>query len=71
MTVPALPDHEPDELTIRPLPDYEPDESGPPVRWSSLRPAAGPQLRLVSPPPESEGPPVAPAALAQVLRLVL
>lgn len=72
MTVPALPDDEPHHLRLRPLPDYEPDDDGgPPTRWSSLRPATGPQLRLVPPPPEPDGPPVTPAALAQVLRLVL
>ena len=75
MTVPALPDGEPCRLRFRPLPDYEPDEPDepglPPMRWSSLRPATGPQLRLVPPPPEPDGPPVPPAALAQVVRLVL
>jgi hypothetical protein len=70
MTVPASPDAEPCHLRFRPLPDYEPDDDGAPIRWSSLRPATGPQLRLV-PPPEPDGPPVAPAALAQVFRLVL
>src|SRR5687768_14168830 len=74
MTVPALPD-EPCHLRFRRLPDYEPDCDpdgiGPPMRWSSLRPATGPQLRLVPPAPEPDGPPVAPAALAQVLRRVL
>lgn len=40
------------------------------MRWSSLRPASGPQLRLVPSPPAPDAP-VAPAALAQVLRRVL
>lgn len=71
MTVPALPDDEPCHLQFRRLPDYEPEEDGLPPRWSSLRPATGPQLRLVPPPPEPDEPPVAPAALAQVLRRVL
>ena len=72
MTVPALPDDEPCRVQLRRLPDYEPDDGdGPPMRWSSLRPATGPQLRLVPPTPEADGPPVPPAALAQVLRRVL
>jgi len=41
------------------------------MRWSSLRPASGPQLHLVPPPAAPDEPPVAPAALAQVLRRVL
>lgn len=41
------------------------------MRWSSLWPATGPQLRLVPPLPEPDGPPVPPSALAQVLRRVL
>jgi hypothetical protein len=62
----------PDGPRFRPLPDYEPGDPGePPMRWSSLRPANGPQLRLVPSPPAEDGPPVPPAALAQVLRRVL
>jgi len=72
MTVPALPADEPCHPRFRPLPDYEPDDGdGLPMRWSSLRPATGPQLRLVPPVSSQDGQPVAPAALAQVLRRVL
>jgi hypothetical protein len=73
MTVPALHDDEPyHRLHLRQLPDYEPaDGDEPPMRWSSLRPATGPQLRLVPPLPEPDGPPVPPSALALVLRRVL
>ncbi len=82
MTVPALNDDEPNPRPhLRQLPDYEPggddpgdvpgDDAGPPMRWSSLRPASGPQLRLVPPLPEPDGPPVPPSALALVLRRVL
>ncbi|MGB3444256.1 MAG: Rv3235 family protein [Actinophytocola sp.] len=76
MTVPALPYGEPGRPRFRRLPDYEPDyepgdEDGPPARWSSLRPATGPQLRLVPPMAGADGPPVSSAALAQVLRRVL
>lgn len=38
-------------------PPHEPEEPGPPVRWSSLRPASGPQLTLVAPPTEPTPPP--------------
>ncbi|MFC4853540.1 Rv3235 family protein [Actinophytocola glycyrrhizae] len=72
MTVPALPADEPCPVRLRRLPDYEPDDGdGPPMRWSSLRPATGPQLRLVPPLPTPDGPPVTAAALAHVLRRVL
>ncbi|GAB1508802.1 Rv3235 family protein [Actinophytocola sp. KF-1] len=73
MTVPALHDDEPyRQLHVRQLLDYEPgDADGPPMRWSSLRPASGPQLRLVPPLLEPDGPPVPPSALAQVLQRVL
>lgn len=76
MTVPAFQDDdEPGGLRFWRLPDYEPDDDldddGLPMRWSSLRPASGPQLRLVPPLPEMDGPPLTPATLAQVLRRVL
>lgn len=77
MTAPAFQeDDDTGLLQLWRLPDYEPDDDGDddyglPMRWSSLRPATGPQLRLVPPLPEPDGPPVAPAALAQVLRRVL
>lgn len=67
MTVPALPD---DCSGPRPLCDYEPEHARP-ARWSSLRPATGPQLRLVPPLPAHGAPPVAKASLARVLRHVL
>ena len=43
---------------LRALPDYEPSHApgeSQPRRWSSLRPASGPQLTLVAPPPETGG----------------
>lgn len=41
---------------LRALPEYEPSHApgeDEPRRWSSLRPASGPQLRLVTPPQEA------------------
>ncbi|GAB3458994.1 Rv3235 family protein [Actinophytocola sediminis] len=54
--------HEPSPggVVLYSLPDYEPThapgEPGPPRRWSSLRPARGPQLTLVAPPNEPAPP---------------
>jgi hypothetical protein len=66
MTLPAVPEDEYRRIRLRSLPDYEPEDAG--RRWSSLRPATGPQLRLVPPPGE---PRVPPAALLRVMRHVL
>ena len=49
---------------LRPLPEYEPTPGEPPRRWTSLRPASGPQLTLVAPPDEAT---VTPAALGRLL----
>lgn len=57
-------------IRLHALPEYEPDgapEPGPLRRWSSLRPATGPQL--VVPPPG--GPTLPPATLWRVLNQVL
>lgn len=53
--------YEPDpDVALHALPDYEPThepgEPGPPPRWSSLRPASGPQLALVAPPNDPSAP---------------
>jgi len=53
---------------LRPLPEYEPTPGEPPRRWTSLRPASGPQLTLVAPPDEAT---VTPAALGRLLVRVL
>jgi len=55
---------------LRPLPEYEPTEAPGevPSRWTSLRPAAGPQLTLVAPPDEAT---VTPSALGRLLIRVL
>ena len=53
---------------LRALPEYEPThapgEAFEPQRWSSLRPASGPQLRLVAPPQEAT---ITPEALWRLL----
>jgi hypothetical protein len=59
-----LPEPEP---VLRALPEYEPSHAPgelEPRRWSSLRPASGPQLRLVTPPRE---PAITPSALWRLL----
>ena len=52
---------------LRPLPEYEPAPGEPPRRWTSLRPASGPQLTLVAEPEST----VTPAALGRLLVRVL
>jgi hypothetical protein len=69
MSLPAQPD-EPCRIRLRPLPEYEPEDCDA-RRWSSLRPAVGPQLALVPPPPPPDEPPLHPATLAAVFRRVL
>ncbi|MGH3759698.1 Rv3235 family protein [Actinophytocola sp.] len=56
---------------LRALPEYEPSHAPgeeEPRRWSSLRPASGPQLALVAPPRQPE---VTPDALWRLLVRVL
>ncbi len=67
MTAPVRYLHEPGPV-LRPLPEYEPTPGEPPRRWTSLRPASGPQLRLVARPDEAR---VTPAALGGLLVRVL
>ncbi|HEX2131556.1 MAG TPA: Rv3235 family protein [Actinophytocola sp.] len=66
MSVPALEEPSPGGVVLYSLPDYEP---GSPPRWSSLRPARGPQLTLVGPPAEPVVP--APEVLGRLVRHVL
>ena len=69
MTASALPDF-PDRPRLRALPEYEPSYAPgeTPPRWSSLRPASGPQLTLVTAPQE---PTITPEALWRVLMRIL
>lgn len=73
MSVPALYEPSPGGVVLYSLPDYEPTHEpgapGPPRRWSSLRPARGPQLALVAPPNEPSAP--APAVLWRLVLHVL
>lgn len=80
MSVPVLDDPEygvrfSGRVRLRALPNYEPDyEPGEPARrWSSLRPASGPQLslRLAPASPRRTAPPVSPATLWRLLGRVL
>jgi|SRR3954447_8698209 hypothetical protein len=69
MTASALPDV-PDRPRLRALPEYEPTYAPgeAPPRWSSLRPATGPQLTLVTAPLE---PTITPDALWRLLMRIL
>jgi hypothetical protein len=69
MTASALPDL-PDRSRLHALPEYEPSYAPgeAPPRWSSLRPASGPQLTLVTPPQE---PTITPEALWRLLSRIL
>lgn len=70
MTAPLRYPYEPGPV-LRALPEYEPSHAPdelPPRRWSSLRPAAGPQLRLVAQPQEAT---ITPEALWRLLVRVL
>src|ERR1700741_2944127 len=60
-------------IVLRALPEYEPTHAPgeeDPRRWSSLRPASGPQLTLVAPPRRPEAA-VTPEALWRLLVRVL
>jgi hypothetical protein len=68
MSAPVRHLYEPDPgPVLRALPEYEPSHAPgeEPRRWSSLRPASGPQLTLVAPPP------ITPEALGRLLVRVL
>jgi hypothetical protein len=72
MSVPVPYLYEPG-VTLRALPEYEPSHAPgeeEPRRWSSLRPASGPQLALVAVPRQPEAA-VAPEALWRLLVRVL